>query len=148
MKTEWLLVAGSILLLDQMSKLLVLSRFETKVSYPLGSRPRIRLVTNPHVFLGLIRDKRLLVVLWGVSVLGTVLAIQHTPLLQGPTAHIGLGTAIGGATGNLIDLLRRGAVIDFIDIRIWPVFNLADVAIVLGAAIALWSLVGLQLGSG
>ena len=41
---------------------------------------------------------------------------------------------LAGAVGNLIDRIRQGLVIDFFDFRIWPVFNVADVAIVLGVA--------------
>ena len=47
-----------------------------------------------------------------------------------------LGSSLGGAMGNLIDGIGRRAVIDFIDLRVWPVFNLADAAIVAGAMIA------------
>ena len=46
----------------------------------------------------------------------------------------GLGLILGGAVGNLIDRIRQGLVIDFFDFRIWPVFNVADIAIVLGVA--------------
>ncbi len=42
---------------------------------------------------------------------------------------------LGGALGNLLDRVRLGSVVDFIDFKIWPVFNLADTAIVLGVAI-------------
>ena len=52
--------------------------------------------------------------------------------------HVALGAALGGATGNVVDLVRHGAVVDFVDLRIWPVFNFADVAIVAGALVALW----------
>lgn len=53
---------------------------------------------------------------------------------------IGLGMILGGALGNLTDRVIRGTgvagrVVDFIDFRVWPVFNLADSAIVIGAAI-------------
>lgn len=53
---------------------------------------------------------------------------------------VGLGLILGGALGNLTDRLLRGPaasgrVVDFIDLGIWPVFNLADSAIVLGAAV-------------
>jgi signal peptidase II len=55
---------------------------------------------------------------------------------------IGLGMVLGGALGNLTDRIVRGSglagrVIDFIDFRVWPVFNLADAAIVIGAALIL-----------
>ncbi len=59
------------------------------------------------------------------------------PTFADPVARIGIGVALGGAAGNLLDHLRRGAVVDFIDIRVWPVFNLADVAIVVGVTAAL-----------
>ena len=45
----------------------------------------------------------------------------------------GSGAVVGGAAGNLIDAMRRRGVTDFIDLRVWPVFNLADVAIVAGS---------------
>jgi signal peptidase II len=50
--------------------------------------------------------------------------------------YISLGFIIGGAAGNLIDRIRLGKVIDFIDFRIWPIFNLADSFICIGMAIA------------
>ena len=46
-----------------------------------------------------------------------------------------LALIIGGATGNLIDRVRFGYVVDFLDFRVWPVFNIADCAIVVGVAI-------------
>jgi signal peptidase II len=54
--------------------------------------------------------------------------------------QVGLSAALGGATSNLIDRFRHGAVIDFIDLGFWPVFNLADVAIVFGLAAVFLSL--------
>ena len=77
---------------------------------------------------------------WDFAAFGTIILIFHLPALQTWAARIGFGAALGGATGNLIDWLRRGAVLDFIDLRIWPVFNLADVFIALGMGVALWSL--------
>ena len=65
---------------------------------------------------------------------------------------LALGLVMGGATGNLIDRLfrspgvGRGAVVDFLDFRVWPVFNLADSAIVCGGLLAvLLSLRGVDL---
>jgi signal peptidase II len=46
--------------------------------------------------------------------------------------------ALGGAAGNLRDILRRHYILDFIDLRWWPVFNLADVSIVAGLLLAFW----------
>lgn len=53
---------------------------------------------------------------------------------------IAFGLMLGGASGNLIDRLRFGAVTDFLDFRIWPIFNLADTALTVGAFLLLfWS---------
>jgi signal peptidase II len=139
MPVEWLLPAGLILVLDQVTKKLALGRRDGGPGSTAGSGPRIRPVSNARIAFGLVRDRRALAFLWVVAVLGTTLLIQQLATLQGQLAQVGLGAAIGGATGNLLDTLRRGAVVDFIDLRIWPVFNVADAAIVLGVAVALWS---------
>ena len=124
---ELLLPGGLVVALDQLSKTLVLQP---------GSR--IRTVSTRRVGLGLVRDPRALVLLWAVAVAGIVFLVRQTGLFQELAARSALGAAIGGATGNLLDTLRRGAVVDFIDIRIWPIFNVADAAIVSGVAVALW----------
>jgi signal peptidase II len=46
------------------------------------------------------------------------------------------GLMVGGALGNVADRLRLGYVTDYIDVHIWPVFNLADACVVIGAAVA------------
>lgn len=57
-----------------------------------------------------------------------------------PVARVGMGLILGGALGNLIDRALRGAVVDFIDVTLWSgrhwhTFNVADIAIVVGAAL-------------
>jgi signal peptidase II len=57
---------------------------------------------------------------------------------------VGLGLVLGGAVGNLTDRVIRGPgfsgeVVDFLDLQVWPVFNVADSAIVVGAALLLLS---------
>jgi signal peptidase II len=52
----------------------------------------------------------------------------------------GLALVLGGALGNLADRLRHGGVVDFLDFRVWPVFNLADTAIFIGACLLAWEL--------
>ncbi len=49
----------------------------------------------------------------------------------------GVALVAGGAVGNLLDRMRLGHVVDYIDVHVWPVFNLADAAIVIGAAVLL-----------
>lgn len=52
-----------------------------------------------------------------------------------PWAWLAIGMLAGGAIGNLVDRVREDAVTDFIDLPAWPSFNLADVAITLGAVL-------------
>ena len=61
--------------------------------------------------------------------------------------NIGFAMILGGAAGNLIDRVRHGYVVDFIDIYVrdwhWPVFNVADVAISIGALVVIFDSLGL-----
>ncbi|MFH0876601.1 MAG: signal peptidase II [Candidatus Omnitrophota bacterium] len=58
--------------------------------------------------------------------------------------RLALGCVLGGAAGNLIDRLRFGAVVDFLDFRIWPVFNLADSAITIGGLLLMFKMLKAQ----
>jgi signal peptidase II len=138
MLDEALLVAGLVLVLDQASKAFV-TRLGVRPRCPAGYKFGIRPVKHSSVALGFVSDQRLLILLWCVAVIGTSVLIWYVTSFQGRAAYLGLGAAIGGATGNLLDILWRGAVVDFIDLRIGPVFNIADAAIVLGVIVALWS---------
>jgi signal peptidase II len=139
---ELLIPAGFVLAIDQASKKLVLERcgHAPRSQPPIGWKPRLRPLLSKTLAQGLVRDRHTLFILWSLAAVGTVLLICYAPPLQSWTARTGLGAALGGATGNLIDQLRRGAVLDFIDLRIWPVFNLADTFIVVGLGVALWSI--------
>ena len=78
-------------------------------------------------------------ILWGVE-LGLLLAVVQFWLTGSLAAQAALGVALGGASGNLFDRLWRGGVVDFIDVGFWPVFNVADSAIVAGALLAVLSI--------
>jgi len=53
---------------------------------------------------------------------------------------VGLGLILGGALGNLADRVVLGRVVDFIDLGVWPVFNIADSCITIGAAVLVFSM--------
>lgn len=105
---------------------------------PHETRPVIRdifhltLVYNTGGAFGLLRDRNTLFLAVS-SVVSVVLLVQ---LFKAPAGYrFALGLILGGAWGNMIDRLRLGHVIDFLDFRVWPVFNLADTAISIGVAL-------------
>jgi signal peptidase II len=133
-----LLVLGGVsLLLDQWSKRLVQVHLGDRcVSW--GPILRIRCVNNVKEIFRRDGARALLVLVWLTAFLSAIALYRSGAWFQSRAALLGLGLAFGGAAGNLMDVLRRRCVIDFIDLRWWPVFNLADVAIVGGLVTALW----------
>ena len=129
-----LLIVGAVVALDQASKALVVSRMQEGAATPGGWGVRLRHVANR-------RDQwqsmTRVAVTWVFVVIGTlVLSMSASSITR-----LGLGVAIGGATGNAIDAVFRRRIIDFIDLRVWPVFNLADAAIVAGPMVVVWNTV-------
>jgi signal peptidase II len=122
---------GLILLLDQWTKTLVLARVGGRCIC-WGPVLRIRRVAHRRNLY--VRDtaRAGLVLVWLTALISAVVLHASGAWFQGPIATLGLSLAFGGAAGNLLDILRRQCVIDFIDLRWWPVFNVADVAIVAG----------------
>jgi lipoprotein signal peptidase len=121
---------GSIVLVDQLLKAALLTTEGT----PLGlrvSRSRQTLATA----IGL--PVYLLPVMWMAILAGVLLVAPRAGMFESELAWAGLGAAMGGAASNLADRFLRGAVVDYIDLRVWPAFNLADTAIVIGVLLAL-----------
>jgi lipoprotein signal peptidase len=134
----YLFVSGGVLLLlDQWIKTVVQSRIRGRC-VRWGPVLQIRCVNSVKVFYRRDGARLTLGLVW-ITALAAAILLQRSGIwFQSPVALVALGAAFGGAAGNLIDVLRRHSVVDFIDLRWWPVFNLADVAIVAGLATALW----------
>jgi signal peptidase II len=132
-------VALLILVADQVSKYLVLSSLNLGQSWnpvaSLTSWVSITHVANTGAAFGLFPDlSSLFVVIAVVVVAAIIFYYRHLPAGQW-WIKVSLGLQLGGALGNLMDRLRLGYVVDFIDFKIWPVFNVADSSIVIGVAI-------------
>ncbi|MFH1380817.1 MAG: signal peptidase II [Candidatus Omnitrophota bacterium] len=135
MNTIALGVVLSVLMLDQVSKFLVLQNIE-----PGGSVEVIRgifsltLICNSGAAFGILKNQTLLFTL--ISILSIVVIIVYYVKLKHRVNHVrnfALALITAGALGNLIDRLRFGYVVDFLDFKVWPVFNIADSAITIGA---------------
>lgn len=133
MSRYWM-IAVAIFGLDQGSKLVVQRLMEPGRSVEvLGEFLRLTYILNPGGAFGVLGDRQGL--LLGVSLLA-VAVIVFTVFRSVRTGYVWpVGLLLGGALGNLADRIRYGKVVDFIDLGFWPVFNLADVAIVAGAAL-------------
>jgi signal peptidase II len=131
-------LAVAILTADRVTKEVVLR------NHDFGHRRRgiVRLVFTERPLLTRGTSLRTEVVLWCAAVACAVSAVLCAPALQHNLfATAGVAAALSGSLGNLADRFMHGAVVDFVAIGRWPVFNLADVAIVGGVAIAGASLV-------
>ena len=126
------LIALTVIGVDQLSKYLVRANMELGQSIPSEGLVRLTYTTNTGGAFGLFANQTFLLSLAAVLAI-TILVLYLRYLPRGSTLlNVGLGLDLGGAIGNLIDRVRLGEVTDFIDIGAWPVFNLADSAIVVG----------------
>jgi signal peptidase II len=128
---------GALLLLDQWSKAMVRVHLPGR-SVSWGPVLRIRYVTHWKDSYKQDRARIGLILVWFAGLLSSVVLHRSGAWFQSRVAVVGLGLALGGAAGNLLDILWRRCVVNFVDLRWWPVFNLADVAIVAGLLMAFW----------
>ena len=132
-----LAVTGATLLADQWSKRLA-DRLAATGTVTWGPVLRVRRVLHRKDFYAHGHARVALLLLFCVSMTCALVLYSFHPQFSNRAAAWGLGAALGGAAGNLTDILRRRGIVDFVDLRWWPVFNLADVAIVGGLALAFW----------
>jgi signal peptidase II len=140
-----LLLAGTIVVFDQITKALVLERLSLGVPVPIvEGLLSLTLVLNPGLAFGLLGGVPS-AWRWVVAALSLVapavlarVALRVLPDGGWP-GRLAIGLIFGGAVGNLVDRARFGAVVDFVDVYWrgwhWPAFNVADSAITVGVAL-------------
>jgi len=130
------IIAGLVLALDQLLKHAVVSRLGLGESFPiLPGLLYLSRIHNTGSAFGILRGQNLILTfLVGAISLGIVWAL-HRGVFRGHWERIGGGLVLGGALGNLIDRLIRGYVVDYLDFRFFPAFNLADASVVVGAVL-------------
>ena len=133
-----LAVAAGVLALDVVSKLLAVEELSDREPVSLlGGLLTLRLVRNPGAAFGMAQGMTIVFTCVAVAVVLVILRMARR--LTSAWWAVALGLVLGGALGNLMDrLLRspgpgRGHVVDFLELPRWPVFNLADSAIVVAA---------------
>ena len=130
-----------ILLIDQLVKFYVELTMLPGETIPVAAPFfHITFVLNPGAAFGIFRDQQWLFLATAIVFSIAFLVFYERLRRSGVLIHYGSVALAAGAVSNLIDRIRIGHVVDFFDFRVWPVFNVADIAIVLGAAAVLWAL--------
>jgi len=133
------LISGLTLAADQLTKHLIAAAFHPGESLPLVPRVlHLTYVQNTGAAFGLFKGQHaLFIVLSLVVIMWIAREFLTTRVLPSPVRW-GYALVLGGAAGNLLDRMRLGHVVDFIDLRVWPVFNVGDSAITIGVALLVW----------
>ncbi len=134
-------IALAALVADQLTKWLVVSQLPFGESIDVAGPLSIHHVRNPGIAFGLFSTwAGTVTVLTAIAVLWMVAYFARAGARH-PVLPVALGFLIGGSAGNLVDRIRLGHVTDFLDLRYWPAFNLADMFIVTGVGILLLTIV-------
>ena len=139
---RWFALAAAVVLADQATKAVVLSRFALGERLELAPFFNLVFVYNPGAAFSFLSEaggwQKPLLVAFALA----AAAIVSVLIVRRPGERLlctGLALILGGALGNLIDRLRFGQVVDFLDFHAggwhWPAFNVADSAITVGAAL-------------
>lgn len=130
------IIALSVIAADRFSKWICQSYLQ-----PVGSVPVIKgifhltYVQNRGAAFGILQDKMWFFIPATVIVLAVILHLLAKTKTDSRAMRVSLAMIAGGAIGNLLDRIWLGYVVDFLDFRVWPVFNIADSCIVVGAVL-------------
>lgn len=134
-RSIWLL-ALIVFLLDQATKLAVLEWLKPRRSIEMpGGFWALTYSENTGGAFSFLRGHNWVFIVFGAIILAVLIRLAQdapkAPKYQNPA----LALLIGGAIGNLLDRVRHSFVVDFLDFKVWPIFNIADSAICIGIAL-------------
>lgn len=132
-------IAVIVFALDQAAKLLVVQNIPLYQSWSLFPNLarlfRFTFITNTGAAFGMFPQLGGVFMVVAIVVIAAIVVFYHHLPTADLWVRVSLGMQLGGALGNLVDRIIRGYVVDFVDIGFWPIFNLADLSIVLGVSI-------------
>lgn len=132
-------VGALIFALDQLSKYLIVTQLqygETWSFLPQLERLfKFTFIINTGAAFGMFPELGNVFTLIAIVVIGGIVFLHRYLPTDIVWVRVSLGLQLGGALGNLLDRLMRGYVVDFVSIGFWPIFNLADLAIVTGVLV-------------
>lgn len=135
------LITLILLSVDQFSKYIIRQKMSLAESIPIiKSVFHITYVENRGIAFGLFPQGSSLFIVISLIIILVIIFFERKKVIKSLKERFCLGLILGGALGNLIDRLRFGFVIDFLDFRIWPVFNLADSGVCIGGILMVFFL--------
>ena len=132
-----------VLIADRLTKLWAMARLAPRPGLPLLPFFHLTYVENTGAAFGIGRSRNAFFIGLTVALLGGLMFLRRRWPRHG-WLEAGCVLVVGGALGNLYDRLAYGFVVDFLDFRVWPVFNLADSCITMGACCLAWGLSRLE----
>lgn len=137
---EKLLFVG-LIAFDQLTKYFVAARMTPGESVQvIKNFFNITYVLNPGAAFGILPDQRIFFVVAGILLLVCAIFFYGKIKKSDRVLKFGVINLLSGATANLIDRIQSGLVTDFLHFGSWPVFNIADVAIVVGMFVTVYAL--------
>jgi signal peptidase II len=128
--------AALVIIADRLAKSLVLERLYDGQSVEVIPKVfHLTLVFNTGAAFGILKGSNGLFTAASVAVIAFIMIYVAAGRRKDAVMNCALGLILGGAAGNLIDRIMFGSIIDFLDLRVWPVFNVADSAITAGSAL-------------
>ncbi|OPJ56892.1 signal peptidase II [Alkalithermobacter paradoxus] len=125
-----------LILLDQITKIWALKDLSEIGSIPVIENIfHLTYVENRGAAFGIFQGKTTFLVIITACVIGYIIYYMLSNKNLDNITKISFILIISGAIGNLIDRVRLGFVVDFFDFRVWPVFNIADICVVIGAVL-------------
>ena len=129
-----LLIAILVVVVDRISKIYVESNFFEGQSIALiKDYLNLTYIHNPGAAFGILANETWLFIAVAALIVFLIAFFYESIKREGAVFRYGIAALVGGAIGNLIDRIISGAVTDFIQFPIWPIFNVADIAICVGA---------------
>jgi signal peptidase II len=142
-RRQWIglaVVALAAVFADQLTKHVVASHIRLDTAVGLIGPLSIRHVQNSGIAFGLFSSATAIVIVLTIVAVAWMVVFFARSGARHPALPVALGLLIGGSVSNLVDRVRLGYVTDFLDLRWWPAFNLADASIVVGVIVLLASL--------
>lgn len=142
LKSGWVrpVLLAALLALDRWTKNWAMGWLSERGPLPVAPFFYLTYVENTGAAFGIGRARNGFFIGLSLALLAGLFYLQRTWPKDNPWLRVGVLLVLAGAVGNLYDRIAYGFVVDFLDFRVWPVFNVADSCVTVGAGCLAWGL--------